>query len=499
MNTRTERPEIPRSPSSVTTPPRAPLPVTALAAVLVAFLVAGGPPSASGVPTAAPSSIESAVPQEMPPRGAYAFVDVAVVPLDEERVLEGHTVLVRDGVIETVAPADEVAIPDDAERIDASGSYLMPGLAEMHGHLPGPDSPEGFTEAVMFLYAANGVTLVRGMQGAPSQLDLQAAVANGETLGPRLYVSSPAISGNRVSDPDQARRLVREYVDTGYDHLKVHEGLTRPVYDAIATTAREHEIRFAGHVSNLVGLRHALDAGQATIDHLDNYIEALVDERELVRETSLFDLGALRPHVDDGAIPDVVEATRSAGTAVVPTMALWETFLGSASGAEIRRRRPEVRYMPPETVDEWERFTDRRNEQLDPEVGAWAIELRRRILEALHDGGVPVLFGTDSPQIFSVPGFSIHHEMQVMVDSGLTPFEVLASGTREVAAYYGTTDTTGTVAAGKRADLILVAENPLDDVGAVSRRVGVMIDGRWLPEERIQARLEEIAAAYGSR
>lgn len=430
------------------------------------------------------------LPASVAAQGTTAFVEVTVVPMDRPGSLAEQTVIVQDGVIAQMGASSEVEIPGGAVRIDGRGKYLMPGLAEMHGHYPPPQTSREYAEHILFLYVANGITLVRGMQGDEHHLPLREQIERGEALGPRLLVSAPPMSGNSVTDPEEARQKVRGYKQAGFDHLKVHEGLTLDVYDAIAETARQVGIPFAGHVSNLVGLYHSLEAGQQTIDHLDNGVEALVADREKVRQAGLFDIGALIDEADESKIPELVAAFRRSGAGVVPTMVLWETFLGVAKGSELRQKHPEVRYMPSRVVDQWERMVDGRP-PLDAQAGARVIQLRRKLLKALHEGGVPVLLGTDSPQLFSVPGFSIHREMQVMVESGMTPHEVLASGTRKVAEFYGKTDEFGSVAAGQRADLILLNANPLEDVSNVADRAGVMVKGRWLPESEIQQRLKE--------
>ena len=169
-----------------------------------------------------------------------------------------------------------------------------------------------------------------------------------------------------------------------------------------------------------------------------------------------------------------------------------------AIGAEQRAARPEVRYMPPETVEQWERVVDERAAAGDPETNRRVAALRRRILQALHEGGVPVLLGTDSPQIFSVPGFSVHHEMALWVEVGMTPYQVLEAGTRRVAEYFGAADDFGTIEIGRRADLLLLTANPIDDVANVARRAGVMVNGNWWSEARIQDRLAGIAQFYGN-
>ncbi|HEX7091001.1 MAG TPA: amidohydrolase family protein [Longimicrobiales bacterium] len=428
-----------------------------------------------------------------------AFVGANVVPMDRERVIENQTVIVRDGRIAEVGPAGQVRVPAGALRIEAAGKYLLPGLAEMHGHIPGGRAPREYIDDVLFLFVANGVTTVRGMQGHPRQLGLRDSVMQGLTLGPTLVLASPALSGQSVRTVEDARRLVREYHRAGYDLLKVHEGLSPEIYDAIAETARELGIPFGGHVSDLVGLHAALAAGQVTIDHLDNYILAAERDDSPLRDAMPQERARQLPfHLDEAKIPELAAATRRAGAWVVPTMPLWEVLQGASEPAEALLQRPELKYVPPQPVQRWADAVRRIQERTDRDAARAHIAFRKRMLKALADAGVGILLGSDAPQIFNVPGFSIHREMRAMVEAGLTPYQVLESGTRNVALYLGTPDEFGTVAPGRRADLILLEANPLEDVGNVARRAGVMVRGRWLPESEIQARLARIAAAYAA-
>ncbi len=415
--------------------------------------------------------------------------------MDGTERLVDQTVVVAGERIVAVEATGTVGLAPDTTVVDAAGKYLMPGMVEMHGHYP-QDAEGQFTRDILFLYVANGVTLVRGMQGGPQHLPLRESLARGELVGPRILVSAPMLHGQNVTEPDQAIELVRRASAAGFDHLKVHEDLSREVYDAIADTANEIGITFSGHVTNHVGLYHALAKGQLTIDHLDNYLEALVDDQQAVADLGLFDLGQLAGRIDDTKIADAVTATAEAGAGVVPTMALWEVLFGARRGEEWLEMRPETRYMPPQMVDSWIQGTNQRVEQLgaDREAVSNILALRRRVLKALHDAGVPVLLGTDSPQIFSVPGFSIHHEMALMVESGLTPYDVLFAGTQAVAQFYGDTDDYGSVAVGRRADLVLLNADPADDVSNFANRSGVVVNGRWISEEEIQEELETIAA-----
>lgn len=456
-----------------------------IAASLLLFALANG--------CSEPESNDSVTPEI--DSSVIAFVNVNVVTMTAENVLESYTVLVDEGRIREVGPTAVVTIPNGATRIDGTGRFLMPGLAEMHGHLPSASVPAEVAENILFLYIANGVTTVRGMQGNESQLALREKIREGHLLGPQLVLGSPSMSGAEVTSVAQAEALVRQYDAAGYDLIKVHEGLAPEVYDAVAGTASQLGMPFAGHVSDVVGLFRALDIGQSTIDHLDNFVEALVPEDQQPEQPpGLRGTHELLELIDESRIELLIRRTLEADGSVVPTMVLWESGIYPTRPSEdLLEERTEIAYMPKATVESWVEAVDTRIEAVDPEAMMRLAALRRSLLGALRDGGVRILLGTDSPQIFSVPGFSIHREMKLYTEIGMSPYEVLATGTT-VAGDFLTGDF-GRVELGQRADLLLLEANPLVNIGNVAKRVGVMVNGVFITEETIQERLKQIAAA----
>jgi imidazolonepropionase-like amidohydrolase len=429
-----------------------------------------------------------------------AFVGVNVVPMDRERVIENQTVIVRDGRIAEIGPTAKTKIPADAQRIEAKGKYLMPGLAEMHGHLPNPNQGEQVANSFLLLFVANGVTTVRGMYGFPNHPALRDRIARGEVFGPTLYVASPAMSGQSIHSAQEAEQKVRQYKKDGFDLLKVHEGLTVAAYDAIVATAKEVGIPFGGHVADDVGLLRALKAGQSSVEHLDGYLEALeADDSPIRNADPQTRAQQLVKYLDERKLPSLVGATREAGAWNVPTMALWQNIFSSES-ADVFKQRPEIKYMPPGMVKQWAlQKTVQHQQDNDPQASLRVLEVRNKILKALVDGGAHLMLGSDAPQLFSVPGFSLHREMAAMGQAGLTPYQILEAGTRNPAIYLKAASEFGTVAVGKRADLLLVDDNPLKDVANVARRSGVMLRGRWLPESELRKMLDDLAASYAEK
>jgi inosine-uridine nucleoside N-ribohydrolase len=270
-----------------------------------------------------------------------AFVGLNVIPMDRERVIERQTVMVQDGSITAIGRVDQTQLPDDVVRVEGEGRYLMPGLAGMHGHLPGDDRQ--YAEDVLFLYVSNGVTLVRGMAGHPSHLELRDRVARGELIGPTIFAAGPSFGGNNAATAEAAERLAREQRAAGYDLLKVagpsHEG-----YQAMARTSHELGIPLAGHIPADVGIEGALAARQASVDHLDRYVEYRVRDDASTAGRSLGFFGSgLVDLVDTGKIPGIVAATRDSGVWNVPTLSLVENLAVPTAPEELIQA-PGMRY-----------------------------------------------------------------------------------------------------------------------------------------------------------
>lgn len=406
-----------------------------------------------------------------------AMRNVTVLPMDTERVEVDQTVILRDATIERVGPAQHTVVPRGAIVIEGRGKYLLPGLADMHAHLAEPSDPAGTAEADLMLFLANGVTTIRSMRGFPNHLLLRNKVANGELLGPSIITAGPGLDGESAKSPAEGEAAVREQKMLGYDLIKVLPGLSLPAYDAIARTARQLKIPFAGHIPAEVGLLHALDAGQHTVEHLDGYLELLKGSKPVTRESML----------------EVVRRTVDAGTWNCPTMAVMEANLGLVDEASLLSR-PELEYVPEAFVKQWLKIRSYGN---PPRAVSEAMEKNRMtLLKALSDANARILLGTDSPQLFNVPGFSIRREIRLMADAGLRPYDILRSATARVGEYTG--HPCGTIRPGQCADLILLDADPLKDVQNIRRIAGVVVRGQWLPSSELQRRLQAIRDLPGN-
>jgi imidazolonepropionase-like amidohydrolase len=420
------------------------------------------------------------------------FEQLSIIPMDRERVLADRTVIVRDGRIAEIGASGTVHVPAGATRIDGRGKFLIPTLAEMHAHVP---VERDQAERVLFLYVANGIGTIRSMLGDPSHFALKERASRGEIVAPTMYLSGPSFNGQTAATPDAASARVIEQKKAGYDLLKIHPGVPRDAFDALAKTADAQGIRFAGHVPAAVGLARALEAKYSTIDHLDGYVEALAKPGAPAGQ--LFGIN-LVDQVDESRVRSLVEQTKAAGTWMVPTQILIENWYGPED-VNAMRKWPEMQYVGGDEAGQWVAVKQKNVQAYSAEHRQKYINLRRRLIKALHDGGVGVLLGSDAPQTWNVPGFSIHREIATYVAAGLTPFQALVTGTRAVAEHLGTSKSAGTIEVGKRADVVLLDGNPLQEIGNTSKIAGVMIGGRWLPKNDIDKRLQASRAATGTR
>lgn len=434
-----------------------------------------------------------------PASSIYAFTNVHVLPMNQEGVLENQTVIIKKGKIYKIGPAKKVKVPRKAIKIDGEGKYLMPGLAEMHAHIPVPqDGDDELVQETLFLYLSNGVTTIRGMLGDPYHLSLKKKIAAGNILSPRVYTSSPSMNGNTVSSKLEAIEKVTQYQQDGYDFLKIHPGIKKDVFDELVATANKVGIPFSGHVPADVGVHHALESRYASIDHLDGYIDGLVPkEHEIDRTKGGFFGYNFTSLTDEAEIAALAKKTKSYGVWIVPTQSLFTRWFSPQDGAAIAAE-PEMKYMSPKTLFAWRQSHQSliNNESYSAETYQVFLQRRQALLRGLHKAGVNLLLGSDAPQVFNVPGFSLQHEMKAMSEAGLSNFTILHSGTVNPARFFKSEGSYGTIVKGASADLILLSANPLEDIENMQEQLGVMVRGEWLSKAMIDEKLAAIAKKY---
>jgi imidazolonepropionase-like amidohydrolase len=441
-------------------------------------------------------------------RGTFAITDVAVIPMAGDTILRDATVLVRDGRIAQVGATRNVRVPPGVRRVDGRGRYVIPGLADMHTHLYSDgDVPDSLAKYELGVMVANGVTATRFMIGTREHFGLRREVEAGRVVGPQLWLASPQFTGEEdvnsrvVTTPEDARRAVKEMADLGYDFVKLTLFITLPVYDAIVAEAKRQRIRVVGHVDPQVGVARALAAGQQ-IEHLDNYLESVLADSAPMRE-SVSDRGLFRlknweslDYVDDAKVERIAGATARAGTYTTPTLTVFKKAFALGQSEEEIKGRPDWGIMPQGMRALY--LGAREKYWKNPATEARRmryVEVRNQLVKAIADSGGRIMAGSDTPEWFFGYGWTLHRELESLVAAGLTPYQALAAATTTPAEFLRASKEWGTIEAGKRADLLFLSANPLEDIRNTSRIEAVVIGGRWLDA----AERERMIAAAAER
>ena len=391
-----------------------------------------------------------------------------------------QTVTVRGNRIVSVEPSRGTTIPPGATVVDGRGRYLIPGLWDMHVHTAITGG-----RALLALYVANGVTGVRDMAGEwPTVRAWREEIRRGELVGPRLILSGPYLEGGDVPiphilarTPDEGRAAVDSLAALGVDFVKVHGQLNRETYFAIARRARERGLPFAGHVSRQVGAAHASDSGQQSIEHLLAVPAQCTPAESLALQPRFPVQGALGRCTSQPLDTLYARFVRN-GTWMTPTftaqyeVSVWPTRPVPGDAA--------ARYLP-DSVRAFVAAIFPMPDNIPPgadSVGRAMLALRQRQAAAMQRAGVRFLAGTDAPLRNSPPGFGLHEELRLLVRGGFSPLEALRAATSGPAEFLGMADSSGAVAPGMLADLVLLDADPLTDIANTARIAAVMADGR---------------------
>jgi imidazolonepropionase-like amidohydrolase len=416
--------------------------------------------------------------------------------MDREIVLRDQTLIVQDGKIVALGPTQSIKVPKGSQRIEGLNHYyLMPGLADMHVHFIRPataekmaSSAETFAEEnprLALLFVANGVTTVRNMWGHPAIRALNDEIQKGRLIGPTIYSVGPVTDGDPptfagmriVTTEERARQVVREDKEAGYIGFKVYNLLSPSVYKAIVAEAAVQRLPIMGHVPRAVGVAGAVEARQKSLEHFSSFMRSALPEGTAQANFSLAEILA---RADLDKLPTIAEAVAAAGSWTCPTVVQVQM------DADPRAWEKERSLVPRGIVERYE-------EQMKvPPLGPAAEPFALALVRALHAKGAGLLLGTDAYKRNVMPGFSLLEELTYFVKAGLSPYETIKAGTSDAARFLNQENEFGTVAVGRRADLILLSANPLDDVGNVTKRTGVMLRGEWLTEEKLQRSLQDL-------
>jgi hypothetical protein len=444
---------------------------------------------------------------------------VTVVDVTADQPLKAlkvdQAVVITGNQITAIGQADKIRVPEGAEMIDAGGRFLIPGLWDMHVHTLVEGRPDYFFP----LFIANGVTGVRDMGGSlpfDQIRQIRNDLNSGKLIGPRFGAVAGKIldgPGNElnvailVGDPNEARQIVRTFKQGGADFIKVYNRLSRDVYLAIVDEAKKQELPVAGHVPFEMTAEEVSDSRQMSVEHVnDLFISVAPNEKELREEmrrlVSLDAEAGPRFQVEQKAASSYDERRTkplfarfvSNGTWQCPTLTVrWPSTVADSQRLQADRR---MKYVPLSTRRMWER-TFAQGLQSTGTVEQRVLNFQRllSLVGAMQRARVAILAGTDAANPYVFPGFSLHNELALLVEAGLTPLQALRTATSNPAKFLGMSDEVGTIEKGKLADLILLDANPLDDIRNTQRIYGVVANGRYFPPQELRGLLAQAEAS----
>ena len=439
-----------------------------------------------------------------------AFTHVNLIPMTSERVIENQTVLIAGSKIIAIGDSDAVQIPGGTQVIDGNGAYLMPGLADMHMHTRADwEDREIWPVHPLNLYLANGVTTIRDFTpyGSPLTYALQwrDEIHAGTRNGPAIFASGKLLFASPLGDPES---IVRQNYDLGFDFLKLYSFLSKEDYHEAITAAKALDLYTAGHIPYAVGLDGVLAEGMDEIAHVEELLFEFIDfdrNRQLAPEEWMtyiaesaflqFDLASSTLQVDFemenfAILERIADQLRTTQVPVCTTMVVDDVIQLKLFQPEAFLERPENIYFENGYLESFQRGEEKHQVQCRGVEGlcAFKYKIDRWVLGGLHEGNVLLLLGTDSGTggMGIVPGYSIHDELRILVENGFSPYEAIATGTVNAAIVVERMNgegNFGTIEVGKRADLILINDNPLENMTIIQEPLGVMAAGKWYPKD----------------
>lgn len=415
---------------------------------------------------------------------ATVFKNVNVVPIHTKTVLMNRDVLVKNGIVESIEKTSNRKYAG-ANIINATGQYLMPGLADMHVHIPRQQKYGYGQDQFLMLQLASGVTTVRSMRGADVDLMIQKEAAAGKIISPDVYTSAPPFYASRVwIRSDSLGRLLKSYKNKGYQSLKVLSVPSVAWFDTLAQMAQLEGFRLSGHVPNGVSIDHAIGKNLNSIEHLGGYENLKVGSAELENALAM---------------------TVSKGVYNCPTLN-WYFVNYTQTPYEDLKKQTGLDRIPPAMVRDWTKtfddyFAQQAKKQPDSllkeqQAEKEYVNKKLAVLKQLHQKGAKLLISPDVSTVFQVPGLAMIEEMKIYKKAGIAEYDILKAATLNAAEYMGEGNEWGSVQKGMRANLLLLEANPLEDLENIKKVKGVMKRGQWFSASKIEELLQTCKQNY---
>ncbi len=416
----------------------------------------------------------------------FAITSVNVIPLNTDKVLKNQTVLIEGSTISDIGNSKNISIPDGATIINGKNKYLIPGMADCHAHLPGNGGTKHNIEDYLMLNLANGVTSLRTMRHESYALELNNMLEAGLIDGPRIYPTGYMFYGRKDTlEENTIRESLEKSKKEGYKFVKFLSAKRMEDYQKIAMLAKEYDIELAGHTPP-GGLKQAVSTQMKSVEHITGFSSLKQ------KDPNNFDI-ILKQMGEQGMFncPDI----------------LWYKIAMLQEGFEYPKmlKNPHMEYLDPEIVKQWEKLSIEDEKKYGPQgdntnqdyIDKYKkiIALYQSILPQLQDNGVKLLISA-SDGFYIVPGFSYVDELLLFKEGGMKNIDILKAACVNPVDFFGELDVAGTITKGKRADLVLLDANPLEDIKNAAKVNGVMLRGKWWSRGELDKRLEAIKNKY---
>ncbi len=414
-----------------------------------------------------------------------AIIHANLIDVRSGSVLRDRTILIRERRIAAIGPTADLKVPSDTETVDANDGYVIPGLWDMHVHALWD---EHIARAFLPLFVASGVVGIRDMGGSLVVRDrMRELRATGGIVSPHFISPGPFVDGIDfypgltivAETASDGRAAAESLAAAGADFLKVYTQLPREAFFALVETARERGLDVVGHVPAEVTPQEASAVGFRSMEHLRDEIEPLCRPR----------------NADD--CDTLLQVLRENETWQTPTLVVLRAKASLKDSSIVFDKRQ--RYVPPPVRAEWTASRESRMGN-DPEYFAEKVERFRDemwLVGKMNDAGVRILAGSDAGSLFSIPGFGLHDELELLVRSGMSRAEALRSATLNAAEFLGIADSVGTIEVGSAAEIVLLRKNPLEDAGNIRSIEAVIWNGSVLNRARLDSILAQAESAAG--
>jgi len=422
-----------------------------------------------------------------------------------------QTVVIKNGVIAWVGQQPDLT-GDQSHVVNASGKFLIPGLWDMHTHVAGITADPDWGKLLLPQYLAYGITGIRDMAGdVASLLGWKQEQADGKLIGPRMFIAGPFIDGSKrgftfpndvieAATPEAGRAAVRLLKQRGVDFVKVGSHLSRETFLAIAGECKLQKIPFLGHVPDAVTPLEASAAGMKSEEHLLGIALSVSSREEGLRK----EISSARAQNDMKSYSAVVAESQNTldeakartlfaefkrnGTWIVPTLVWTEvtSTLSQRNGLHQTEWDANLSYLPRALQEKW-KSSDLGISEGEQAYYARKLQSDLRIVGLMHHSGIRLLAGSDSLDPYVFPGESLHRELELLVSAGLSPMEALQTATVNPAKFFGLENELGTIEPGKKADMVLLDADPLQNISNTRKICAVIQGGRYqTPQELLK-------------